>query len=287
MKKTIFFVVLMFLLLSFVSASENITNDTSDILSVNTAPSVDMVLTDNGTQIEDTQETVNDNSTPAPEKPIITTSAVSGTQGKYITLKATVKNSTGPISGVTVTFKLNGNTYTAKTDAHGVASVSVKCPSSAVLKKTTKKTSKRLIKTTYYSKSYTATASADGSSSSFKVTSKKPNHVVKFKIVKKQKTMTVPVKKGMKIFKKGNYGLVTNKITRYGYCIYVAGLAKKDVDGTLKFSGKLHYFMNGKWHWDRWTKVPKNKMFQSNYPKTLKVDKFKAKYTHVTYKRIK
>ncbi|MBQ2666192.1 hypothetical protein [Methanobrevibacter sp.] len=287
MKKTILFVVLMFLLVGFVSASENVTNDTSDMLSVNAAPTDDVVLTDNGTSTEDVQGNVSGNSTPTPEKPTITTSAVSGTQGKYITLKATVKNSTGPIEGVTVTFKLNGNTYTAKTNGNGVASVSVKCPASAVLKTTTKKTSTRMTKTTYYSKSYTATASADGASSSFKVTSKKANRVLKYKAIKKTKTMTVPVKKGTKVFKRGNYGLVTYKVTKYGYHFFAAAMAEKNVDGTIKFLAKLHYKQNGKWHWDKWTKIPKNKMFQSQYPKSLKVDKFKAKYTQVTYKRIK
>lgn len=286
MKRTLIFVVLLFLLVGAVSASDNLTNDTGETLSVNATEADSMPLADNATSLEGNEDEVSEEAASPAENPTVTTSAVSGTQGKYITLKAIVKNSTGPVSGFTVTFKLNGKTYTAVSDANGIASVSVKCPASAVLKTTTKKTSTRLTKTTYYKKVYTATASINGSSSSFKVTSKKANLVKKYKIIKKQRTITAPVKKGTKIFKKGNYALVTSKATGNGYHVFAAAMAKNGVSGTIKFLASLHYKDNGKWHWTKWLKISKNKMYQSQYPTYIKVNKIKAKYTQVSYKRI-
>ena len=296
MKKTLSFVVLLFLLIGIVAASENITNDTQDTLSLDETPQDAISIEDNATsddvplKANDTPETplkVSSNSTPAPEKPTITVSQVTGTQGKYITLKATVKNSTGPVSGVKVTFTLNGKTYTATSNANGIASVKVKCPSSAVLKVKQKKRGNKLIKTTYYKKTYTAKASADGVAKTFKVISKKANRVLKYRIVKKNKEITVPVKKNTKIYKRGLYALVTYKTTKYGINFLGAAMAKKGTDGTIQFFAKLHFKQNGKWYWMKWTKVPKNKMYQSRYPSNIQVDKMKAKYTQVTYKRIR
>lgn len=286
MKRTLFFVVLLFLLVGAVSASEDFTNDTGETLIADATPADEVPLTDDGTLADDDGEDVGDDTASPAETPTITTSAVSGTQGKYITLKAVVKNSTGPVSGVVVTFKLNGNTYTATSDANGIASVSVKCPASAALKTTTKKTSTRLTKTTYYKKVYTATASINGSSSSFKVTSKKANLVKKYKIVKKKRTITAPVKKGTKIFKRGNYALVTSRATGNGFHAFAAAMAKNGVSGSIKFLASLHYKENGRWHWTKWLKIPANKMYQSQYPTYIKVDKIRAKYTQVSYKRI-
>ena len=295
MKKTISLVVLLFLLIGVVAASENLTNGTQDTLSLDESPQDTVAVVDNATlndvplKANSTGDTsqVSDNSTPVPEKPTITTSQVTGTQGKYITLKATVKNSTGPVSGVKVTFTLNGKTYSATTNANGVATVKVKCPASAVLKTTKKQNSKRMTQTTYYKKVYTAKASAEGASSSFKVISKKPNLVKKYKVIKKKKTITAPIKKGTKMYKRGKYGLATYMTTRYGYNFIAAAMAEKNTDGTIKFLAKLHYKQNGQWHWMKWTTVPKNKMYQSQYPTYIKVDKMKAKYTQVSYKRIK
>lgn len=278
MKKAIIFVVLLFLLVGAVSAGENLTGDTQDTLSVDETPTEDITATED--------IALQSNAT-ASETPTITTYAVSGTQGKTITLKALVKNSTGPISGVTVTFKLNGNTYTAVSDENGIATKNVKCPASAVLKTTTKKTSTKMTKTTYYSKTYSATASIDdGASSSFKVTSTKAKVVKKYKAIKKKKVINAPIKKGTKIFKRGDYALVTYKTTKYGINFLGAAMAQKDVDGTIKFLAKIHYKQNGKWHWTKWTKIPKNKMYESQYPKNIKATTLKAKYTQVSYKRI-
>ena len=290
MKRTLIFVVLLFLLVGAVSASDDIINDTGEALSVNDTTTDSMPLADDGTTPDDSTDVVGnatgeDASTPA-ENPTVTTSAVSGTQGKFIILKAIVKNSTGPVSGVTVTFSLNGNTYTAVSDANGIASVSVKCPASAVLKTTTKKTSTRMTKTTYYSKTYSASASINGSSSTFKVTSKKANLVKKYKVVKKTRTITAPVKKGTKIFKRGSYALVTSRASGNGIYAFAAAMAKSGQSGTIKFLASLHYKQNGKWHWTKWLKIPKNRMYQSQYPSYIKVNKIKAKYTQVSYKRI-
>ena len=276
MKRAIFFVVLLFLMIGAVCATDNIT-DTQDTLGDDDASQM---------ELDDDDDAGVDPNATGSEAPTITTSAVKGTQGKTITLKAIVKNSTGPVSGVTVTFKLNGATYTAVSDANGIASKTVKCPNSAVLKTTTKKTSSRMTKTTYYSKTYTATASIDGATSSFEVTSKKAKLVKKYKAVKKTKVINAPIKKGTKIFKRGSYALVTYKTTKYGINFLGAAMAQKDTEGSIKFFAKIHYKQNGKWHWSKWIKIPKNKIYESQYPTSIKAKTLKAKYTQVSYKRI-
>ena len=294
MKKTILFVVLLFILVGAVSASENLTNDANETLSVDETPTENISLDEDATVLQnetptnDSSQETHDNPTPLPGKPTITTSSITGTSGKYITLRAVVKNSSGPIKGMTVTFKLNGNTYTAVTDANGVATKTIKCPKTAVSKTKTKKTSKRLTKTTYYSKTYTGSASlVSGETSSFKVTSKKANLVKKYKILKKKKTMTVPLKKGSKTYKRGNYKLFTYRGSENGVYVFGALMIKKNTDGTLKFALKMHFKDGGKWQWTKWYKVAKNGEYTTWYPKYIKVNKIKAKYTQVSYKRIK
>ncbi|MBR4448307.1 Ig-like domain-containing protein [Methanobrevibacter sp.] len=289
MKKTIIFVVLLFILVGAVSASENLTNDDNETLSVEQTPTENLTLSEDAEVLQnETPQETHDNPTPAPGKPTITTYAVSGTQGKYITLKAVVKNSSGPVKGMKVTFKLNGETYTAVTDANGVATKTVKCPKTALSKTTTKKTSKKLTKTKYYSKTYTASASVDsGESSTFKVISKKPKLVKKYKIVHKKKTMTVPLKKGSKTFKKGKYSLYTYRGSESGVYVFGALMAKKDTSGTIKFSIKMHFKESGKWIWTKWYKVSKNSEYTTWYPKNIKVNKVKVQYTQESYKRIK
>ena len=295
MKRTIFFVLLLFLLVGAVAASEDINNtDTADTLSAE--PTQEISVADEPASTlsikEDVKLEADESSAPAKETPTVTTSAVSGTQGKYITLKAIVKTSSGPVSGAKVTFNLNGQTYTAYTDANGVATKSVKCPSSAVFKTTSKTKGKILTKTTTYSKTYTCTATVDGNdkinsaSSSFSVVSKKAKVVKKYKIIKKKKIITIPVKNGLKTYKKGQYGFVIKQIS-YGTLKYfaLAGVGKKE--GYIKFFVKDHVKKNGKWSWDSWYKVPKGKLYEYTYPNTMKVDKLKIKYTQVSQKRIK
>lgn len=293
MKKIILFVVLLFFLLGAVSASDNITNDTQETLSVDDTPTDNLTLEDdtqvlqNETSAENASGESHDSPSPAPGKLSVTTSSVTGTQGKYITLKAVVKNSSGPVKGIKVTFKLNGNTYTAVTDANGIATKTVKCPKSALQKTTTKKTKKRMTKTYKYSKTYTATASVEtGASSTFKVISKK-TVVKKYKVIKKKKTMKVPLKKGSKTYKKGKYKLFTYRGSQDGVYVFGALMSKKNTAGTIKFALKMHYKDGGKWHWSKWYKVAKNKEYTTWYPKYIKVNKITAKYTQESYKRIK
>ena len=293
MKKAIIFVVLLFILVGVVSASENLTNDTKETLSVDQTPTENLTLEDtplleNATSTDNASNETHDNPTPMPGKPTITVDNVKGTQGKYITLKATVKNSSGPVKGMKVTFTVNGQKYTAVTDAKGIATKTIKCPKSAVLKTKTKKTSKKLTKTTYYSKTYTCSASTEsGASHSFKVISKKAKLVKKYKIIKKKKTMTVPLKKGSKVFKKGKYSLFTYKGTQNGVYIFGALMAKKKTSGTIKFAIKLQFKENGRWFWTKWYKVAKNDEYTTWYPKYIKVNKIQTKYTQESYKRIR
>ena len=293
MKKAIIFVVLLFILVGVVSASENLTNDTKETLSVDQTPTENLTLEDtplleNATSTDNASNETHDNPTPVPGKPTITVDNVKGTQGKYITLKATVKNSSGPVKGMKVTFTVNGQKYTAVTDANGIATKTIKCPKSAVLKTKTKTTSKKLTKTTYYSKTYTCSASTEsGASHSFKVTSNKAKLVKKYKIIKKKKTMTVPLKKGSKVFKKGKYRLFTYRGSENGVYVFGALMAKKKTSGTIKFAIKMQFKDNGRWVWTKWYKVAKNDEYTTWYPKYIKVNKIKTKYTQESYKRIK
>ena len=207
---------------------------------------------DNTLQKTDTETLkTNESSTPAKETPTITTKTVKGKAGKKITLTATVKNSTGPIKGVKVTFTLNGKTYKATTNANGVASLKVKCPSTAVTKITKKTKGKKMTETTTYSKTYSAKAALDdGTSSTFKVISTKNKVVKKYKIIKKKKTVTVKFKKGTKTFKKGKYAIITSAKTENGYTYFGAAVVGKQEQDYIKFFIKEHYKYNGKWKWE-------------------------------------
>ena len=296
MKKVIFIVALLFLLIGAVSAAENITGDADDTLSVDDAgdvietPDKDTLDEKDTKTLEKTETQIvnaNESTTPVKEKPTITTQSVTGKQGKTITLKATVKNSTGPVKGLKVTFTLNGKTYTATTDAKGVASYKVKCPKSAVADTTTKTKGKKMTKTTTYSKTYSAAASADGAKSTFKVVSTKAKVVKKYKIIKKKKTLTVKFKKGTKTLKKGNYAVITTAKTESGLVYFGAAIVGKNEQDYIKFYIKEHYKQKGKWKWESWYKVPKGKIYTNYFPTSIKVDKIKVKYTQVSYKKIK
>lgn len=288
MKKAIFIVALLFLLIGAVSASENITDDASDTLSVEEATDTVEVGPDDTLKTTDTEPIkANESTAPAKETPTITTQNVKGTAGKTITLKATVKNSAGAVKGVKVTFTLDGKTYTATSDASGVASVKVKCPASKVISDKSKIKGKKLTETTKYSKTFSAKASIDGASSSFKVVSAK-KVVKKYKITKKTtKIRTIKIKKGIKSYKKGNYAVLTgyDKVNGMKYLsVIVVGKHEK---AFLKFYIKEHYKENGKWKWAKWFKIPKNKEFDGTYPNSIKIDKVKVKYTQLSLKKIK
>lgn len=278
MKKTIFFVLSLFLLVGAVSASENITDSV--------ATDSDVADANDNLTVSQKDTAVSDDSSKA-ETPTITVSDVKGTAGKEITLKATVKNSTGAVSGVKVTFKLNGKTYSAQSDVKGIVKVKITCPPTAAVKTTSKTSGGKLTKTTTYSKTYSCTASADGASSGFKVISKKANTVKKFKIIKKNRIVNVPIKKGTKTYRKGNYIVATRLVTQNNLNLLQVAVAGKSEGKFIKFSLKEHYKENEKWQWAKWFKIKTNKMFESTYGNNIKVDKIKVKYTQISYKKIR
>lgn len=278
MKKIIFFVLSLFLLVGAVSASENITDTV--------ATDSDVADANDSLTVSQKDTAVSDDSSKA-ETPTITVSDVKGTAGKEITLKATVKNSTGAVSGVKVTFKLNGRTYSAQSDVKGIVKVKITCPPTAPLKTTSKTAGGKLTKTTTYSKTYTCTASADGVSSGFKVISKKANTVKKYKIVKKNRTLSVPIKKGTKTYRKGNYIIATRLVIKNNLNLLQVAVAGKNEGKFIKFSLQEHYKENEKWQWGKWFKVKTNKMFESTYGNNIKIDKIKVKYTQISYKKIR
>ena len=216
----------------------------------------------------------------------------SGTAGNKITVKVTVRDywSDDPVSDVDVKFKINGQTYTTKTDSKGVASVSFKIPASKA--KTTSKTKGNILtKTTTYSKTYTCevTAERDGyytETSSFKVVSKKKTVTKKYKIIKKTKTYTIKVKNGYKIYKKPySYDIETYKVKSGAYTYILSAVSKKD--SPVKFFIKHHYKKNGKWKWTSWKTIKKGYYNEYSFTSGIKVDQLKFKYTQVTYKKIK
>ena len=137
--------------------------------------------------------------------PQISVSTITGTQGKTLTLKATVKTDNGTVQNANVQFKFNGKTYTAKTNANGVATYTLKFPASKALKTTSKTKGSILTKTTTYKSTYKCGVTVSGdeinnASASFNVISKKASTVKKYKIIKTKKTYTLPVKNGLKVY---------------------------------------------------------------------------------------
>lgn len=285
MKRMIFFVALLFLLVGAVAASEDVngTDDQETLLLDETPVGEEMESSENVEIIAN--ESGEPTQPPATSASDVSVSDVKGTANAQITLKTTVSNAA---KGTQVTFKLNGQTYNAATDDNGVASVVIKCPPTAALKTTTKTTSNRLIKTTPYLKTYDATVTVGNITKTFKVTSTKASSVVKYKIIKKTKTYTLKIKRA-KEYKKGKYAIAVAKIVKKGYARFAVAVSEKKTRNSVKFYIKEHYKVkNKKWKWERWFKVPKGKIYDSGfyYAKQVKIDKFKVKFTYVTYKRI-
>ena len=285
MKKAIFFVVLMILLIGFVSASENVnTTNTNDTLTVSNSETIE--IENNQSNILENTHNVKVKNNESSETPTLTTYDIGGKVSNKITLYAIVKNSTSNVSGVKVTFKFNGATYTAISDNSGVASIDVKCPKSKALDTLTKYNSKKLTKTTEYFKSYTATADIDRYSSSFNVYSM-DKKVVKYKVAKKKtKIVTMKIKKGIKTYRKGKYGIIVDLFTKGKIKHLQAIVAGKFEADFIKFSIKEHHKEKGKWYWNKWLKVPKQRIYDGKFLKSSKIDKIKIKYTQTTYKKI-
>ncbi|WP_406534208.1 Ig-like domain-containing protein [Methanobrevibacter sp.] len=317
--KGIMFIILLIMLVGAVSASEDVNetisvpddnmelqNDVSDTLSVEDDASLSIADNDAQLSAEDNSESTlkvenedklakdSDEVLSSPgyvSGPAISTSDITGNAGEYITLKATVTDGFGNPIKTTVEFFFNGNTYTTTSNSNGVASVTVKCPSSEVWDTSSKKSGKILTKKTYYKKYYACEVTAYGEDSSwnldsFQVISKKPTVVKKYKIIKKKVTRTIKIKKGVRTYKKGKYAIATYK-HKGGYGTVLETAAGKINSGFIKFFIKHHYKKNGKWKWDKWRKIPKDYSDEFTYGSAVKLDKIKVRYTQVTYKRIK
>ena len=286
MKRILIFALLLFLCIGVVSASEDINDTLSKTPQEPVHTDNTPVLKANETSAE-SNSTISNDTQPAVEKPTLKSQDITSKAKKTITLKTIVKNSKGPLKGVKVTFNFNKKTYTAVSDASGVASVKVKCPNSAVLKTVKKTKGNKETRTTYYSKTYTCTVTAEGVKTTFKVISKKNNVVKKYKIAKKTKVITLKMKNGEKFYKRNNYAFGTVKVIEKGLLHIAVMAAGRNEGGYIKFFVKDHIKKNGKWKWDSWLKIPKNNHYYATFPKTFKIDKVKVKYTHKTYTRIK
>ena len=318
--KGLIFFILLVLLVGAVSASEDVNdtisiendnmelqNDISDTLSVE-EDNTSLNIADNDSQlsVEDNDESTlkvenDDKLTHESDDvlslqgyvatPAVSTKTVTGYAGKYITLKATVTDGFGNPMKTTVEFFFNGHTYTRTTNSNGVASVSVKCPSSEVWDTSSKISGKTLTKKTFYKKYYTCEVTAYGDDSSwtldsFNVISKKPTVVKKYKIIKKKITKTIKVKNGNKLYKWGKYVAATSKY-KSGYYTYIESAMGKKKSGFISFFVKHHYKKNGKWKWTKWKKITKGYYSEYSFGSAIKCDKMKFRYTQVTYKRYK
>ena len=283
MAKCLVFFLLLVLFVGAVSASEDV-NDTISI-DDNGQNSIDDTLSvDNDNIIKEEDEI-------AKEDPQISVSTISGTQGKTLTLKATVKGENGSIQGATVNFKFNGKTYTAKTNADGVATYALKFPTSKALKTTSKTKGSILTKTTTYQSTYKCDVTVSGdeinnASASFNVISKKASTVKKYKIIKTKKTVTLPVKNGLKVYNRGSYKIGTYKYKSGYYNRLETAVGNKNGD-VIGFSIKHHYKLDGKWRWEKWSTYKKGQYNEFSYTSDVKCDKIMVKYTQVSYKLIK
>ena len=198
----------------------------------------------------------------------ISVKTISGKEKSQVNIKATVKTSSNtPATGAKVTLKIDGKTYSGKTNSKGVAILKVKIPKTEILKRTVKTKNNIVTKTTEYKKTYNCIASVAGddnyesSSTKFKVISKKNKKTQKYKIVKKQvKTITTPYKQwGYKEKTSGHYifGILHEELEGNKISI-IAG--DKTLQKYIKFSSKVHY-MNHR----QKVYIPNNKWFKSKH----------------------
>lgn len=228
--------------------------------------------------------------------PKITVKAVTGNPAKKVKLSASVVDDFGnPISKCTVTFKVDGKKYTAKTNSKGIASLKVKTPKSKRDKVFSKTKNKVVTKTTDYKKTYNCTASVgeDGTctsgSTKFKLTSKDLK-IQKYKVVRKQtKTVTIPYKKlGLRKKTSGHYAfaifheqLEINRISVFA--------GDKTLNKLIKFSSKAYFFNHGKkvYLFNKWVKSKHDDdVHYYTYTGDAKIY-VTVKYDDFTYKKIR
>ena len=226
--------------------------------------------------------------------PKITVKSITGNVGKKVRLTATVKDSVGnKLNKCTVTFKINGKVYNAKTNSKGIATLKVKIPKSKVVKVSSKIKNNIVTKSTIYKKIYTCKASViednryKSNSAKFKVISKNKK-IQRYKIVKKEtKTITVPYKQwGIRYKTVGHYKFVIVHEQREGNRISIAG-GDKTLQKFIKFSSNAYYIFHGQkvYPW-KWITSKKNddihQYFYDGNAKIYLIIKFNA----YTYKKI-
>ena len=186
--------------------------------------------------------------------------SITGNAGKKVKLTATVKDNFGNnVKRCTVSFKVGGKKYNAKTNSKGIATVKVKVPKSKIFNIYSKTKGKIATKITTYKKKYTCTASVIGdnchksSTDKFKITSKNKK-TQKYKIVKRQtKKITIPYKQwGFRKKTSGHYVFGIFHEQREGNKITVLA-GDKTLGKSIKFSSNAFYINQGKkvypWKW--------------------------------------
>ena len=298
MKRTnIFLIVFIFcFVFSISSVAASDANDTAIANDIADNKDIQTISNDENTQqILQSNESGDEEIIKEPTK--ISVKSVTGKEKSKVKIKATVKTSSNtPVAGVKVTFKVDGKTYTGKTNANGVASITIKIPKTKILKVTAKTKNNMVTKTTEYKKTYNCVASLEGndnyesSSTKFKVISKKTKKVQKYKIIKKQvKTITIPYKYlGLKKKTSGQYlfGILHEQQEGNRLSIIVGN---KLVDKLIKFSSKVFYKANGKKVYipnNKWLKSKRSTDVHEYYYNGYAKMYVTIKYTANTYKKI-
>lgn len=297
-KSNIFLIVLVFcFVFSVSSVAASDLNDTAIANDITDNPDTQAISNDENTQTALQSDDESGDVEPVKQSTKISVKTVTGKEKSKVKIKATVKTSSNtPVAGVKVTLKVDGKTYTGKTNANGVASVSVKIPKTKIAKETAKTKNNIVTKTTEYKKTYNCAASVEGndnyesSSAKFKVISKKAKKVQKYKIIKKQvKTITFPYKYlGFKEKTSGQYVVGVLHEQQEGNRLSII-VGNKLVKKVIKFSSKVFYKANGKKIY-----IPNNKWLKSKrvsdvheyyYDGNAKMY-VTVKYTANTYKKI-